>query len=186
MSWQVGAMSVTMDLRKKFDHGTTTVVSVAAAPSIASALSNRDIQNGVDGLVHSESTRAVGTVQFGALPSNLNPAKVRDALAAGKTTAVVATGGVEDNGPYLATGKHDYILRGTSEAIARKYGLYDQAVFQTTVTEATWGDPLRRAIFAPNPSSSYSELRIVAPSTAVKPATASTARTSASCQAREL
>ena len=50
--------------------------SSAAAPSVASALSNRNIQNGVDGLVHSESSRAVGTVQFGALPSNLNPAKV--------------------------------------------------------------------------------------------------------------
>jgi creatinine amidohydrolase/Fe(II)-dependent formamide hydrolase-like protein len=48
--------------------------------------------------------------------------EVRDALAAGKTTALVATGGVEDNGPYLATGKHDYILRATTEAIARKLG----------------------------------------------------------------
>ncbi len=48
--------------------------------------------------------------------------EVRDALAAGKTTAIVPTGGVEDNGPYLATGKHDYILRGTTEAIARKLG----------------------------------------------------------------
>ena len=48
--------------------------------------------------------------------------EVRDALAAGKTTALVATGGVEDNGPYLATGKHDYIVRATTEAIARKLG----------------------------------------------------------------
>jgi creatinine amidohydrolase len=48
--------------------------------------------------------------------------EVRDALAAGKTTAIVATGGVEQNGPYLATGKHDYILRATTEAIARKLG----------------------------------------------------------------
>ena len=48
--------------------------------------------------------------------------EVRDALAAGKTTAIVATGGVEDNGPYLATGKHDFILRATTEAIARKLG----------------------------------------------------------------
>lgn len=48
--------------------------------------------------------------------------EVRDALAAGKTTALVATGGVEDNGPYLATGKHDYILRATTDAIARKLG----------------------------------------------------------------
>jgi creatinine amidohydrolase/Fe(II)-dependent formamide hydrolase-like protein len=48
--------------------------------------------------------------------------EVRDALRAGKTTAIVATGGVEQNGPYLATGKHNYILRATTEAIARKLG----------------------------------------------------------------
>jgi creatinine amidohydrolase/Fe(II)-dependent formamide hydrolase-like protein len=48
--------------------------------------------------------------------------EVRDALKAGKTTVIVPTGGVEQNGPYLATGKHNYILRGTAEAIARKLG----------------------------------------------------------------
>ena len=48
--------------------------------------------------------------------------EVRDALKAGKTTALVVTGGVEDNGPYVATGKHDYIVRATAEAIARKLG----------------------------------------------------------------
>jgi creatinine amidohydrolase len=48
--------------------------------------------------------------------------EVRDALKAGKTTVLIPTGGVEQNGPYLATGKHDYILRGTTEAIARKLG----------------------------------------------------------------
>jgi creatinine amidohydrolase/Fe(II)-dependent formamide hydrolase-like protein len=48
--------------------------------------------------------------------------EVRDALKAGKTTILVATGGVEQNGPYLATGKHKYILRGTTEVIARKLG----------------------------------------------------------------
>jgi creatinine amidohydrolase/Fe(II)-dependent formamide hydrolase-like protein len=48
--------------------------------------------------------------------------EVRDALLAGKDTALVATGGIEQNGPYLATGKHDVILRGTTEAIARRLG----------------------------------------------------------------
>src|SRR5947209_1815003 len=48
--------------------------------------------------------------------------EVRDALKAGKTSVIVPTGGVEQNGPYLATGKHDYILRATTEAIARKLG----------------------------------------------------------------
>jgi creatinine amidohydrolase len=48
--------------------------------------------------------------------------EVRDALKAGKTTVIVPTGGVEQNGPYLATGKHNYILRATAEAIARQLG----------------------------------------------------------------
>lgn len=48
--------------------------------------------------------------------------EVRDAMQAGKTTVIIPTGGVEQNGPYLTTGKHDVILRGTGEAIARKLG----------------------------------------------------------------
>jgi creatinine amidohydrolase len=48
--------------------------------------------------------------------------EVRDALKAGKTTIIIPTGGVEQNGPYLATGKHNYILRATTESIARKLG----------------------------------------------------------------
>src|SRR5262245_11937013 len=48
--------------------------------------------------------------------------EVRDALKAGKDTVLVATGGVEQNGPYLVTGKHNVVLRGTTEAIARKFG----------------------------------------------------------------
>lgn len=48
--------------------------------------------------------------------------EVRDAMRSGKDTVLVATGGVEQNGPYLVTGKHNYVLRGTTEAIARKLG----------------------------------------------------------------
>ncbi|MFN0179107.1 MAG: creatininase family protein [Gemmatimonadales bacterium] len=48
--------------------------------------------------------------------------EVRDAVAAGTTTVIIATGGVEQNGPYLTTGKHNVILRGACEAIARKLG----------------------------------------------------------------
>jgi creatinine amidohydrolase/Fe(II)-dependent formamide hydrolase-like protein len=48
--------------------------------------------------------------------------EVRDAKAAGKTTVILATGGVEQCGPYLATGKHNYVCRATSEALARKLG----------------------------------------------------------------
>jgi len=44
---------------------------------------------------------------------------VRDAMKAGKTTVVVSTGGVEPNGPWLALGKHQYVLRANCDAIAR-------------------------------------------------------------------
>lgn len=48
--------------------------------------------------------------------------EVRDAMAAGKTTAIVPTGGIEQNGPYVALGKHNYVLEGACDAIARELG----------------------------------------------------------------
>jgi creatinine amidohydrolase len=47
---------------------------------------------------------------------------VRDAIKAGKTNVIVATGGMEPNGPWLVTGKHNYVLHANCEAIARKLG----------------------------------------------------------------
>lgn len=47
---------------------------------------------------------------------------VRDAMRAGKTTVIIPTGGVEPNGPWLALGKHNYVLQANCEAIARKLG----------------------------------------------------------------
>lgn len=48
--------------------------------------------------------------------------EVRDAIREGTTTAIVATGGVEQNGPYVASGKHNFVLQATTEAIARDLG----------------------------------------------------------------
>lgn len=48
--------------------------------------------------------------------------EVRDRIASGYSTAIVATGGIEQNGPYLATGKHNVILRSLCPAIARDLG----------------------------------------------------------------
>ena len=47
---------------------------------------------------------------------------VRDALKAGKRTVIIPTGGMEPNGPWLVTGKHNYVLHANCEAIARKMG----------------------------------------------------------------
>jgi hypothetical protein len=48
--------------------------------------------------------------------------EVRDLIKGGKTTVFIGAGGVEKNGPYTATGKHNYTVRTTLEAIARKHG----------------------------------------------------------------
>jgi creatinine amidohydrolase/Fe(II)-dependent formamide hydrolase-like protein len=43
-------------------------------------------------------------------------------MKAGKTTVIISTGGMEPNGPWLALGKHNYVLRANCDAIARKLG----------------------------------------------------------------
>jgi creatinine amidohydrolase/Fe(II)-dependent formamide hydrolase-like protein len=45
--------------------------------------------------------------------------EVRDLLADGWTTAIVSTGGIEQNGPYLVTGKHNVVMQGACERIAK-------------------------------------------------------------------
>lgn len=62
-----------------------------------------------------------------AMPDNvwieeLTMLEVRDLLADGTTTALILTGGIEENGPYLTTGKHNHVLRVMGDAIARRFG----------------------------------------------------------------
>lgn len=47
---------------------------------------------------------------------------VRDAIKAGKTTVIIASGGMEPNGPWIATGKHNFVLQSNCDAIARQLG----------------------------------------------------------------
>lgn len=48
--------------------------------------------------------------------------EVRDAVRAGNTTILIGTGGVEHNGPYVAGGKHNYVLQTVLPYIARAIG----------------------------------------------------------------
>ena len=48
--------------------------------------------------------------------------EIRDAVEGGMTTALILTGGVESNGPHLASGKHNYSNKLMGEAVARKMG----------------------------------------------------------------
>jgi creatinine amidohydrolase len=48
--------------------------------------------------------------------------EIRDLVKAGTTTILIGTGGVEQNGPYVAGGKHNFVLATVMPYIARKIG----------------------------------------------------------------
>ncbi len=48
--------------------------------------------------------------------------EVRDLLKAGKTTAMIFAGGMEDNGPYVTVSQHNLIIHAMCDSIARKLG----------------------------------------------------------------
>ena len=48
--------------------------------------------------------------------------EIRDRMADGTSTVIIPTGGIEQNGPYVAMGKHNYVLQGACEGIARELG----------------------------------------------------------------
>ena len=53
---------------------------------------------------------------------DLTMLEVRDLIRGGHTTALILTGGIEENGPYLTTGKHNNVLEAMGESIARSLG----------------------------------------------------------------
>ena len=48
--------------------------------------------------------------------------EIRDAIRAGSTTALILTGGVEANGPHLASGKHNYSNKLMGASVAQALG----------------------------------------------------------------
>ncbi len=67
--------------------------------------------------------------------------EVRDAIQEGQTTVIVATGGIEQNGPFVALGKHNYILEVTCERIARELGQTMVAPIIRYVPEGSYAPP---------------------------------------------
>jgi creatinine amidohydrolase/Fe(II)-dependent formamide hydrolase-like protein len=65
-----------------------------------------------------EAVGGVDTVFLEEMTAGEIAAVLRD----GFNSVIVATGGLEQNDPNVATGKHNYVLRVTADAIARKHG----------------------------------------------------------------
>lgn len=87
----------------------------------------------VSSLAQQSTDRELRAQRMLATPNPLKPSdslwieeltymEVRDRIAAGYSTAIIPTGGIEENGPYLATGKHNVILRSMCPAIAADLG----------------------------------------------------------------
>ena len=54
--------------------------------------------------------------------SDMSWIEVRDAVAAGRRTVIVPSGGIEQNGPHMILGKHDHIVRHAAQRIAAALG----------------------------------------------------------------
>ena len=48
--------------------------------------------------------------------------EVRDAVARGKTTIIIPTGGTEQNGPHIVLGKHNFLVKYKAGEIAKQLG----------------------------------------------------------------
>lgn len=67
--------------------------------------------------------------------------EVKTALDHGYTTVIVPAGGIEQNGPHMIVGKHDYIVRDTAEAIANELGHTLVAPVISYVPEGSYDPP---------------------------------------------
>src|SRR6202049_1906556 len=67
--------------------------------------------------------------------------EVRDAIAAGRRTAIVYVGSSEQNGPHMVIGKHNLVARHVAQRIAEELG---DALVYATLPYAVAGDPIAR------------------------------------------
>lgn len=78
--------------------------------------------------------------------------ETRDAINAGKTTAIIPTGGTEKNGYHMILGKHNYIVTHAANLMARRLG---NALVAPAIQYVPEGNPDRAApgvISLPSPA----------------------------------
>jgi creatinine amidohydrolase len=83
----------------------------------------------------------VAHAQASVFIEDLTWVEVDAALKAGKTTALIYTGGAEQNGPHLAFGKHNAVARYLSERIAKELG---NALVYPVLPYTPAGDPSKK------------------------------------------
>ncbi len=73
--------------------------------------------------------------------------EVRGAIERGATTAIVPSGGIEQNGPHMVLGKHDYIVRTNATQIARALGNALVAPVISYVPEGDYAPPTGNMLY---------------------------------------
>jgi len=85
--------------------------------------------------------KALAQAPGGVYLEDMTWQEVRAALQAGSTTAIVPTGGTEQNGPHAILGKHNYIVKYSAGKIAEKLGHALVAPVVTYVPEGAISPP---------------------------------------------
>jgi len=67
--------------------------------------------------------------------------EVQEAIAAGKRTAIVYAGSMEQNGPHMVIGKHNFIAQALAQRIAEELG---DALIYPVLPYAITGNPITR------------------------------------------
>ncbi len=74
-------------------------------------------------LVAPASAQAPSVAQPGSVfLEELTWMEARDGIAGGKTTVIIPTGGTEQNGPHMALGKHNYLVKYKAGEVAKRLG----------------------------------------------------------------
>jgi creatinine amidohydrolase len=79
---------------------------------------------------------------------NMTWADVRSAVQSGYTTVIIPTGGLEQNGPHMIIGKHDYLVSEAAARIAKSVGRTLVAPVVAYVPEGDYVPPTGHMRFA--------------------------------------
>ena len=85
--------------------------------------------------------RLSATLPAGVELKDMTWVEVRSAVDAGYTTVIVPTGGIEQNGPHMILGKHDYIVAEAARRIAKDLGRTLVAPVVSYVPEGDYDPP---------------------------------------------
>ena len=103
-------------------NGHLAVIVATLLLATSSAPSTRAASSAGQPAKKTTPARTAAPARPSVLMDEMTMTEVRDAIAAGKTTALLYSASIEASGPHIALGKHLYKVRHLGERIARELG----------------------------------------------------------------